>query len=453
MRIVGIILMLALLPVLIGWLKTNPPGRKWAYFALGCLPFTINGLNLDASFITWPTWPGYADGVVLTALDVLALAIVVTTPGAFRNLPLLGFLLAYWFATIVSLAFSASMMSTFFYVFQILRVIVVFIAVASVVTRKDGLRWLAMGLAAGALYQAGITLDQRLSGAVQASGTLGHQNLLGMMLHFVTLPLLAMLMAGMRSKLVYAGVLGALVAVALGASRGAIGFVGLGVGLVFLLSLARGFTGQKGKVIGFAVLALAVTGPVMWESFERRFEAKPLSDSGGYDERAAFERAATMMWSDHPMGVGANQYVVSVNGLGYNNQAGITWAWTSRSTNVHQLYLLAGSETGYLGFLTLIALFAAAVFKGLRYALRARGDPRGDVVLGFTIAVLVTAIHSLYEWIFITYQTQYVFAIALGVIAGYSREAARAADARATPRGVRPPAVRASGPSLARRGD
>src|SRR3546814_10304683 len=70
-------------------------------------------------------------------------------------------------------------------------------------------------------------------------GTMGHQNLLGLMLHFVTLPLLALLLAGERSKLIMMGVFAALVAVALGASRGAIGFVAIGLALLFLLSLAR----------------------------------------------------------------------------------------------------------------------------------------------------------------------------------------------------------------------
>src|SRR3546814_20562390 len=84
-----------------------------------------------------------------------------------------------------------------------------------------------------------MTVDQRMSGAIQAAGTMGHQNLLGLMLHFVTLPLLALLLAGERSKLIMMGVFAALVAVALGASRGAIGFVAIGLALLFLLPPAR----------------------------------------------------------------------------------------------------------------------------------------------------------------------------------------------------------------------
>src|SRR3546814_17180540 len=87
---------------------------------------------------------------------------------------------------------------------------------------------------------------------------MGHQNLLGLMLHFVTLPLLALLLAGERSKLIMMGVFAALVAVALGASRGAIGFVAIGLALLFLLSLARRPTSHKWKITGLAVLVMAV---------------------------------------------------------------------------------------------------------------------------------------------------------------------------------------------------
>lgn len=422
MRFVGLFIVIAMIPALVYWLKNYPKQRKWAYFGLGILPFTIGLLNLDAALISWKMWPGYSKGCIITAMDSLAIAIVIVSRKPFARLTLSLAFGAYILAALISVTFSSSITSSFFYIFQLLRIFIVFAAVANIVTQRDGLRYLALGLAVGALVQAGLAIDQRLSGAAQASGSMGHQNLLGMMLHYVTLPLLAMLLAGMRSAVIYAGVGAALLAVALGASRGAIGFVAIGIGMVFLLSFARGITTRKWQIAGFGALALAVTGPLMYESLERRFEIKGEVDTGEYDERAAFETAAIMMWNDNPMGVGANQYVVSANAMGYNNEAGITWAPLSRSTNVHHLYLLVGAETGYLGLGALVFLFGSALFVGYRYTLVMRDDPRGDVVLGFTVAITVTAIHSLWEWIFVVEQMQYMFAIALGVIAGYTRD-------------------------------
>ncbi len=98
----------------IGWLKANPHQRKWAYAAVGILPFTINAINLDAALINWAGWPGYAKGIVLTLLDTLALALIKVRHRPFRNLPFLGLMIAYVLAAAVSMAFSSMAMSTSF---------------------------------------------------------------------------------------------------------------------------------------------------------------------------------------------------------------------------------------------------------------------------------------------------------------------------------------------------
>lgn len=423
MRILGIVLILISLPVLIWWVRAFPSQRKWAYFAIGILPFTMSFANLDVAFINWATWPGFARGLIVSILDTLAIAILLSAKAPFRRLPLLGALCFYIAAVLMSVFVSHQWVSSSFYVFQLLRVVLVFAAVASVAGRPGAVRWIAFGLAAGAVFQGLVTIEQRLSGIVQAPGTMSHQNLLGLMLHFVTLPLLALLLAGDRSKLLMAGVVASLIAVALGASRGAVAFVLLGIGLLLVLSLARKMTPHKWKIVGLAVLFLAVVGPVAVTSFGERFSrgtAAALSPDG---EREAFERAAKAMWRDHPMGVGANQYVIVANSKGYSQNAGVIWNKNSRAAHVHNIYLLTAAETGWAGLISLIFLFSWSAARGLHFAFSFRKDPRGDIVLGASVAIFVTAIHSLWEWIFVDYFTQYVFAIALGIIAGTIRQA------------------------------
>lgn len=419
MRIIGIILVILSLPAFIAWLKSAPHQRKWAYAAIGVLPFTINAINLDAAFISWATWTGYAKGIIVTLLDTLALAIIATHRHPWRRLPFVGLMTCYILAVALSLAFSDLPMSSGFYLFQMLRILAVFVAVAAIAANPQAIRWLAFGLAAGAIFQAVATIQQWMSGALQAAGTMGHQNLLGLMLHFVTLPLLALLLAGERSKLIMLGVGSALLAIAFGASRGTIGFAGIGIALILVLSLARRVTPHKQKIVGLAVLALAVIGPITLGNLERRFAAHPIDES--YDERGAFERAAKLMWADNPMGVGANQYVVVANVGGYSQEAGVAAAYGNRSAKVHNMYLLVAAETGWAGLLTLIALFAVPILRGLKFAFADRRDPRGDIVLGATTALMATAAHGFYEWVFVTYQAQYMFAIALGIIAGMIR--------------------------------
>src|SRR3546814_19963544 len=81
MRIVGILLVLLSIPAFIAWLRSYPRQRKWAYLGVGLLPFVVSALNLDAALISWAGWPGYAKGIVLSLLDTLALAILVTSAG------------------------------------------------------------------------------------------------------------------------------------------------------------------------------------------------------------------------------------------------------------------------------------------------------------------------------------------------------------------------------------
>ena len=421
MRFVGLITIFLSLPIFIALLKSNSEKRVWAYFVIGFMPFTSGWLNLDASIINYAGWPGHTKGLIITFVDSMALAILFTSAALLRKLPIFGIFLFYIFSAILSIAVSNQPMMSGFYAFQLVRVIVVFIAVASIMRDPKATHWLGYGLAAGAILQGVITIDQRLSGAVQAAGTMGHQNLLGFMLHFVTLPLMALLLAGKMHKLNILGVLFALTAIALGASRGTVGFAAIGLTLLLAFSMMRHMTRHKVKILGLSVLAFAVVTPVVVGTFERRFKDSPI-ELGRDSERVALERAASNMWSDHPMGVGANQYVTVSNTQGYAQRAGVAWNYGSRAAHVHNLYLLASAETGWVGLISLCSLIGWAIIRGFAFAFGNRRDPRGDIVLGASVAVLVAASHSFYEWIFVTAQVQYVFAITLGIIAGTIRQ-------------------------------
>lgn len=420
MRFVGLITIFLSLPIFIALLKSNPEKRVWAYFIIGFMPFTVGWLNLDASIINYAGWPGHTKGLIITFMDSMALAILFTSAAPLKRLPILGIFLFYVLSAMLSVVVSNQPMMSGFHAFQLIRVFVVFIAVASIMRDPKGIYWIGYGLATGAILQGVITIDQRLSGVVQASGTMGHQNLLGFMLHFVTLPLMALLLAGKMHKLHILGVFFALIAIALGASRGTVGFTAIGLTLLMAFSMMRHMTSHKAKILGLSVLAFAILTPLAIGTFERRFSNT--SEAGSDSERLAFERAAKNMWSDHPMGVGANQYVVVANAQGYSQRAGVIWNYGSRSAHVHHLYLLAAAELGWIGLLALTSLFGWTVFRGFAFAFRNRRGPRGDIVLGASTAVLVAAFHSFYEWIFVTSPAQYVFAISLGIIAGTIRQ-------------------------------
>ncbi len=420
MRYLAILAILLAFPLFCLWLKQGRRQRLWAYALIGLLPFTVSAWNLDAGLINWSGWPGYAKGAVITLLDSLALAILVTHRSPKAVTPLLGWLLLYIGAAVLSISMSETPMASGFYAFQLVRIVILTVAIARISSDAEAIRWIAYGLVAAITIQAAMTILQRASGTLQATGTMGHQNLLGFMTHFVLLPLLAMLLGGERSKLIMLGVIAAFVVIIASASRGAVGFSGLGVGILLVLSPLRRTTGHKRRILGFAAVTLAVAAPFAYASLQDRFEAQG-TQSGAGEERRAFERAANAIWSDHPMGVGANMYIIVGNTKGYSQRAGVNWS-SGMSTNVHNAYLLAAAETGWPGLIAFIALFTAPIVAGLRFAFVNRRDPKGEVALGFTAALIAAAAHNLYEWIIFVYQAQYMFAIALGVIAGLARE-------------------------------
>lgn len=416
MRYVGILIVIISIPAFYLWLRSSRKNYPYAYFALGLLPFVQTAVNLDASL--WNIGGlGYAKGLVLTLLDTLCLAILATSRFRIIRLPFSGLFVAYILATFVSVFQAPGFFESFSYTFQLLRAFLVFVTVATVVQQSGALRYVANGLAVGAMIQGIVAITQRLGGDFQAGGTMGHQNLAGMALHFATLPLLAMLLAGEKSKLYTGGVAGGLAAVALGASRGSIAALAVGLAILVFCSLVRQASARKFGVVGVLVLMVLAASPVLYEGLAKRFSS--VTEVTTVDEeREAFKRAAQAMFADHPMGVGANRYTFVGITEGYSARAGVTWAGASRTAVVHNLYWLTAAELGWLGLLTLPLLLICVILRGFLFAFSRRRDPRGDVVLGFTCAIAVTAWQSFYEWVFVLSAMNYMFAIALGVIAG-----------------------------------
>jgi O-antigen ligase len=120
----------------------------------------------------------------------------------------------------------------------------------------------------------------------------------------------------------------------------------------------------------------------------------------------------------NPWGVGPNHYVFIANTEGYSALAGVSWRTGSRATNVHNSYLLTQAETGYPGLVAFIALLACAVWHAFRTSIRFRSRQGAEILLGVAAGIIATSIHGLFEWMFVVYPTQYVFAAGLGLIVG-----------------------------------
>jgi O-antigen ligase len=287
-------------------------------------------------------------------------------------------------------------------------------------------------------------------GVVQAPGTMSHQNLLGMMTHFVALPVFAMLLSGQATGWVLSAAPIGLAIDVLTTSRGALGFALLGLATIFILSSLRKWTARKRTVLVIGVLGALLIIPLAISSFDRRFSDQAELIASDYNERAAFEKAATLMLSDNPMGQGANHYVIAANLGDYNNRAGVVPVVGSESANVHNVYFLVAAETGYLGLFTFVLMLLRPLTVALRCGWDNRGDRRGDLLIGLGVTLLIVYLHGLFEWIFVLLETQYMFAMDLGLVAGlatqlgyWSRSASNAAPIGADPLSIVPSTVAA----------
>jgi O-antigen ligase len=159
-------------------------------------------------------------------------------------------------------------------------------------------------------------------------------------------------------------------------------------------------------------------------SLQQRFqqhEGSGLRLSEEDSERIRYKEAASEILADHPMGIGANHFTYVANVGGYFTRVGEVWG-LGRSSNVHNIYWLVAAETGYIGLVAFVAFILAPLIAALRCGLRHRGDPRGDLLLGLGCSLLVVYIHSFEEWIFVVFDSQYVLAIVIGLIAGLTQE-------------------------------
>lgn len=310
-------------------------------------------------------------------------------------------------------------MATMFYAWQLARMFLVYVVVARACKDKAFLEALLTGMLLGMAYETLLVLRQRFaSGDLQTPGSFGHQNTLGMVTHLATFPMCALYFAGQRGwKPLSAPLMGIAIAV-LTVSRATIGLAALGYLSLFVLSALRKWTPRLTMITLTTVLCLGALVPLVLVSFEERFAEAPLPNS--YDERGALDNAAEMILADHPLGVGANNFVVVANTQGYYDRAKV--AYTSRGAHVHNVYLLTAAETGYAGAVAFTLLLLRPLFSAIRIGWRNRRDERGSLLLGCAIALLLVYLQSLFEWTFVTFNLQYMFALTVGMVAALTRQ-------------------------------
>lgn len=418
------------------FLRSNPSARNQFWILVAVIPFITRVVPLfDIALITWHEfWVGHVPGLQVSGIDLVAVAIYFTvkhkTNSIRYHFPFLLYL------TAISLSvFQADMpLASIFSVWQFLRMYFLTVVIAKACTDETVPLQLLKGLAIGLAIQIVVVFYQKFGmGMIQPTGTFYHQNTLGLITHLVVFPHFALLLAGKRQLQNAATPLVGLIVTALIASRAALGFSAFGFAVTYVLSSTFRWTTWKALVGAGGVLIAAVVGPIAYSSLEQRFDAAPLTERE-YDERAAFNRTALSILAAHPFGIGANHYSYVGKNYGYSVRAGVAPTEGSLNNIVHNAYYLNAAEAGYLGFVAFIILMLYPVWTAFRYSWTARRDPRGALLLGLGVALMTVCAHSLFEYILVIKEVQYVLAVVVGMTFGLAHQV-RAA--RATTRAVR----------------
>lgn len=416
MKWIFLAFMLVLTPVLISQLRANPKAFLVVGFLIGLGPFAISPLHLSVAPISWAGWPGTVQGLEVTILDFIAIAILfVTTPS--RTSTSLKVSLAIIMAGFVLSTFAAQGMTpSLFYGWQFVRTALLFFAVARASSAIPSFPTaIISGYAAGLVYLT-VTVGTEFGGGdIQAGGAFGHQNFTGMVTMFVVFPAFALLIAGERVKTAILVMACEGVIAFAGGSRATIGLLGLGLVLTLILSMWHRKTGGKSAAAAISAMALAVAAPVMILAIERRPEA---ARAGSTDERRKFEDAAGMMVRDNPLGVGANQYVITANLGGYSDRAGVPWNTSERSAPVHNAYYLIAAEMGAVGLLGYVSLLGSLILIGLRALRSGVASQSSELLVGLTVTSIITAIFYAFEWVTMTAFIHYFAAINAGLTVG-----------------------------------
>ena len=251
MKWLGLILVLAAIAPLTGWLRRNPDAIPKVMMLMGFLPWILGSYHLSMAFISWTEWPGFVKGSEFSILDALALAVYFGLPGSHFPIPFRISMILYFVAVLFSVFLAREPIAALFYPWQLMRVYLVYAAVTrACAVDPRAVPALMKGMSFGLFIEAGVTLWQRFAlGEIQTAGTEVHQNGLGMISHFVVFPFFSLLLTKHDGWLPKATTPAGIVVQLLTTSRATVGLAGFGYAVVFLLSAMRRWTFRKGLIM------------------------------------------------------------------------------------------------------------------------------------------------------------------------------------------------------------
>lgn len=396
------------------WLKKHPRAQGGVWLLVGFLPFY--GLDsLDINVVSFEHYRGDARGIEVTIVDLLALALAVALPKLGRAAPYVYSRGLYFVIVLMSVAYAAEPLFASFSVWKLARMYVLFAIVARGCRSSS---WVAptllSGMCLGIAWELVLVLQQRyLFGVHQATGSLPHQNTLGMALNLLLPAVFAIVLAGgHRGRRALLVLCAGAVCIVMTLSRGAMAAFAVGVTAVLVCSFARQPTWHKARIAGGMAIAAAAVFVKAGDTIIDRFLNAPKMSGEGRD---MFEVAAHLMVTEHPLGVGVNNFSWFCDVGGYSARVGLPAI--DRGGIVHNVYWLTAAELGYVGLLAFALLLLRPTCAALYHGLTSRRDVRGDVLLGLGVGLLLMHAQGSLEWASRQTTLSYLFWIVAALVA------------------------------------
>lgn len=413
MKWVFLLAVVMLAPAVFGWIQSDRRNLVRVCFLFGASILLV-GPTLWSAPVAWPTWPAPVKGTEISFIDSVALALFFSAPKVRIPSSIKISYLLLCLALLISTCVAYNHIAALFYVWEFLRTTLLFLAMARVCASEPRAAIAFIGgLCVGMMGEGVWVVLQYLQHAERPGGSFGHSNTMGIAADFAIFPALALVLGIRRALLPSAAVVSGLVCAVLGGSRASMGLFAAGIFLTIVLSIMQKSSSRKYAIFGAMTLLVMIAAPAMiWSVKQRTAESTVSSDK----DRAAMKDAASMMIADHPLGVGANQYVIIANTGGYSQRAGVPWNEDNLRAPVHDTYYLVTAELGFFGLAGMLAMFGSFIVLGFKLLRRQLPDDYSVLVPGLLATTIIVAVQISYEFTFMQFVLHDLFAINAGML-------------------------------------
>ncbi|HEX4085296.1 MAG TPA: O-antigen ligase family protein [Chthoniobacteraceae bacterium] len=424
-------LYLVVAPAIAMFIRGNRRRQRWAFGILVFMTsWQINKITMMLDSIDW--YRGATKGFEFGLMDVMSIAILLEAflsrkrgwrfmaPGA-------ALYLLYVALSMVSILNAPEKVYTLMAALRFAKATLVYLAAFQFLHDTDDLLVMLRALAVTLIVQMFVVLKMKYKDHVfQVMGWFEHQNALAMWSYMCGFALLAAAIGPASKKdtrLFVTGYLASGIMVQSALSRASLLAYAIGTAIVFCISFIDQPT-RKRLVSMLVVGALGVTGlMIALPTLMMRFGEDRNQQSA--ELRVMLNASAAEILRDHPLGGGWNNFVVLANNpYPYGD---VIDDWTrARGMNldpdeVHPQpeshYWLMLAENGYPGFFAYLLFILVTTFWCVRGMVFCRRTATGAFLIGVTVAMVITYLHSNYERVLTQTKNLYTWLIFLGFVA------------------------------------